>query len=122
MKRLIVCGSRNWDDPKPIAWVIAGMCERLGPLTVVHGAARGADDLAGVVARKFGLLEEPHPADWRGQGKMAGPRRNRLMLDLGADYVVAFKDGFDHELARGGTENMIKIARVAGVPTLVVSH
>lgn len=122
MKRVIVCGSRDWDDPKPIAWTIAGMRERLGPITIVHGAARGADNLAGVVCRKFGIPEEPHPADWIGKGRAAGPLRNQLMLSLGADYVVAFKDGFDHSLESGGTENMIRIAREADVPTMIVCH
>jgi hypothetical protein len=39
------------------------------------------------------------------------------MLEMGPDLVVAFKVDFDHTLSRGGTENMIRIARDAGVPT-----
>lgn len=32
---------------------------------------------------------EPHPADWS-RGKRAGHDRNQLMVDLGADAVLAF--------------------------------
>lgn len=117
--RVIVCGSRDWTDYDMIRDVLRRGVNHYGVFTVVHGGARGADALAGIAARSLGLPEEEHPADWRGRGKIAGPERNRLMLDLGADRVVAFKNGFDPASGRGGTENMVKIAQEAGVPVSV---
>jgi predicted Rossmann-fold nucleotide-binding protein len=43
---------------------------------------------------------------------MAGPIRNRLMLDLGAHAVLAFPGG-------AGTANMVRIAQEADVPVLL---
>lgn len=90
-----------------------------GRVVFIHGDARGADKIADAVARRLGFDVEAYPADWRGNGKGAGPIRNRQMLDTGATLVVAFKEGFDHSLTRGGTENMVRMARAAGIPTIV---
>lgn len=122
MIRVIVCGSRDWTDYGTIEGYLDALA-RANPshgITVVHGAARGADALAGQAARNLGMVEEPHPADWAGRGRSAGPERNRLMLDLGADLVVAFKAGFDGTMSRGGTEHMVRIAMAAGVRTIVL--
>ena len=77
--------------------------------------------VADAVGRQW-FKVETFPADWPGHGKAAGPIRNKLMLAQRPHLVVAFKDEFDHTLTRGGTENMVRIAREAGVKTMVVSH
>lgn len=121
--RVLVCGSRDWTDYGMIDRVLNGFAQNSPtPITVVHGAAKGADSLAGLWARNNGCTEEPHPADWRGQGKMAGPLRNKLMLDTGVDRVLAFKDGFSLSMRHGGTEHMVSIAIAAGVITTARGH
>ena len=125
--RVIVCGSRDWDDPRPIRLFFKGLRAWLGRsegVEVIHGDARGADKLAAAIAPfTFGnAAVRAFPADWRGQGRGAGHIRNKLMLEEQPFMVVAFKDGFDHTLQRGGTENMVRIAKEAGVSTYVVSH
>ena len=120
--RVLVCGSRDWTDYEMISAALTSCALSGSPITVVHGAARGADSLAGRWARNYGVTEEAHPADWTGRGRAAGPIRNKLMLDLGADYVLAFKDDFDMTMRRGGTENMVKIALAAGVITTLRGH
>lgn len=66
---------------------------------------------------------EQYPADWEKHGKAAGPIRNALMLEEGKpDLVLAFKDGFDWQFKRGGTEHMVRIAKAAGVRTIVIQH
>jgi hypothetical protein len=74
--RLLICGSRYWDDESVIADILA-----ITPAdaTVIHGAARGADKLADDVAKEFGLTIEAYPVDWS-QGKAAGPQRNAEMV------------------------------------------
>ncbi|HEY7037180.1 MAG TPA: SLOG family protein [Thermomicrobiales bacterium] len=88
--KVLVCGSRSWRDVDAIE-------ERLGRLprgtTIIHGGARGADVRAGIVARRLGFEVVELPADWLGFGRSAGPIRNRAMLDLRPDLVVAFWDG-----------------------------
>lgn len=79
--------------------------------------------MAGQWARKRGVPVSEFPADWNRMGRGAGHARNALMLEtFRPDLVAAFKDGFDRSLSRGGTEHMVKIARAAGVATLVVDR
>jgi len=121
--RVIICGSRDWTDEALIDLFIEGLHEIHGQfLTIVHGAARGADEIAGRLAEARGIPTEAFPADWTNLGKAAGHIRNKQMLDSGADVVVAFKDNFNHELDKGGTENMVKIAQDAGVSVRLVDH
>ncbi len=104
--RVIVCGGRDYADKEAITAELS----LLSPGTVVvHGGARGADAIAGEVAKALGLPVEAHPADWQRWGRGAGPRRNAEMLALGADLVLAFPGG-------RGTEDMVRRARAVGVP------
>jgi hypothetical protein len=56
----------------------------------MHGAARGADRLAGAAALRLGLEVVEYPADWKRHGRRAGYVRNEQMLAAGPDLVVAF--------------------------------
>jgi hypothetical protein len=94
--RILLTGSRDWDDEVPIrAALTEAIGGRPGPHVVVHGACpTGGDALADRVAAEGGLIVERHPADWRRYGKSAGYRRNAEMVALGADVCLAFiRDG-----------------------------
>ena len=108
-KRIIVCGGRDFEDVDRVRSVLA----LLRPdILLIHGDARGADRCAARVwEASFDGRTEAHPADWRGQGKAAGAIRNRQMLNIGVDAVIAFPGGT-------GTANMVSIARHAGVPVV----
>ena len=93
-----------------------------GELTVIHGGARGADELG----RKWAEQDdsdtpvsiEAFPADWDRYGKRAGYIRNQQMLDEGKpDIVLAFRSEGESK----GTDMMIDLARKAGVPVYVVT-
>jgi len=76
---------------------------------LIHGAASGADTLAGAWAIHRGIEVQEFPADWRKLGKRAGPLRNIQMLKEGNPcLVVAFPGG-------RGTAHMVKIAQAAGL-------
>lgn len=116
--RVIVCGSRHWDDRERIAdrlFDLSMSTENLS-CTIVHGGARGADRIAHQEAQKLGLLVEAHPADWERLGKRAGFVRNAEMAALGADLCLAFWDG-----SSKGTQHMMNLAREQGIPVEVVS-
>lgn len=88
--------------------------------TLIHGAARGADEIAGQIAEDYGdVTTVAFPADWDKHGKAAGPIRNQQMLDAGEPtVVVAF---VDKQLALSrGTNDMVARAVKAGIPTYVV--
>jgi hypothetical protein len=123
--KILVCGSRDWAKPLLIHTLLDGFLANYEALTIIHGAARGADDAARVWAQACPsrVTELAFPADWATHGKAAGPIRNQQMLDQGRpELVLAFKDNFNWQLDRGGTENMVKIAHKAGIPTYVVSR
>ena len=107
--KLLVCGSRTYSDRDFMQKVIV----KLDPDVVIHGACRGADLMAKSIARELGIPDDPYPADWDRYDKAAGAIRNQRMLDEGRpDMIIAFFDGE----RTGGTMNMVKQARRAGVP------
>lgn len=112
--RVIVTGSRDWADEKAIRDAFEALPAG-EQHTIVHGGARGADALAGKVARSLGFEVEIHPADWSRYGRSAGPKRNRKMASLGADLVLAFPLP-----SSIGTLDMIEVSRSAGIPVRVV--
>ena len=86
LPRVLVCGSRDWTDQALIVRVLPDY----GPAVIVHGAARGADRLAGRVARALGWPVEEHPAAWTQYGRAAGHKRNLAMLATHPALVIAF--------------------------------
>ena len=90
--RVLVTGSREWTDFTFIRRMLDVADVRVGPIRLVHGGARGADQLAASAQRlnhPTWPIEE-HLADWSLYGKVAGMVRNRHMVDLGADLCLAF--------------------------------
>jgi hypothetical protein len=89
--RILITGSRDWEDEDLIREALLDAWHRSPTLdiVVVHGRARGADTIAGRLAREFGFEVEEHPADWS-MGRDAGPARNKHMVSLGADLCLAF--------------------------------
>lgn len=141
---LIVCGGRNWNDVRMIRMKLAKKEIELPGLIVVEGGARGPDRIAGqwasaARARGVGWLrinavwEEHHP-DWcpgawcstKRSCLGAGARRNQQMLDYALlaeeQSVLAFKDDFDWSFKKGGTEDMVHRAQLAGVHGAVIEH
>lgn len=113
--RIIVCGSRGWTDREAIRSFLTEQDREHEHVVVVHGAAPGADRIAGEEAKRLGLKVEEHPAQWAMHGRRAGLLRNERMLALGCTRVVAFWDGESR-----GTEHMIRKAREAHAWVTVV--
>lgn len=120
--RIVVAGALEWDG-RPQWLVLSDVLRGLAPALVGHGDARGADRMAAQWCASNGVPVVPYPADWRPGGRFdvrAGFKRNAWMLaDFQPDRVVAFKDGFDFSLRRGGTENTVGTALRLGVPVEV---
>lgn len=118
LERVIVCGSRTWVDGDTVMRALNRvLIENEGHrFTVVHGAARGADQLGALAAQRLGLECESFPAMWARDGHVAGFKRNLRMLETAPDLVLAFKSKIDHSYRTGGTEHMMRIALGAGVP------
>lgn len=112
MIRVLVCGGRDFDDELLVLTVLLTLHNDHGIFCVIHGAARGADTLAGRVARELGIEVYEYPADWNAHGRRAGPIRNEKMLREGKpDLVVAFPGGI-------GTADMVNRAWKAGIKVM----
>lgn len=116
--RIIVCGSRDWEFPT-IVWNALEALADTHPneeITIIHGDARGADRIAGHVAEALGMEVIAVPAEWEKFGKTAGPMRNKEMLGMSPDSVLAFRsDG-----PSPGTDHMVKLAIRAQLPVRVI--
>jgi hypothetical protein len=118
--RLLVCGDRHWSDFKLVVEVLDGFANQyLWDVVVIHGAAAGADTMAGDWADVRDVPVEVYPAQWDRYGKAAGPIRNQEMLATGIDLVLAFHDDIRNSK---GTKHMVNIARDAGIPVKLVYH
>jgi predicted Rossmann-fold nucleotide-binding protein len=112
--RLLVCGGRDFNDKERLRDAMNDVAQGQTDLVVIHGGARGADTLAGEIAREVHVKIITFHADWERNGKRAGPIRNQQMLDEGRpDIVLAMPGG-------AGTADMVRRARAAGVT--VVEH
>lgn len=111
---VIVCGSRTWSDESAIRQALAALPRRT---RIVAGGARGADAIAARIARELGFEVVEVHAEWGRYGRAAGPIRNQRMLDeYKPSLVLAFRV-FGHS---PGTDDMVRRARAAGVPVIVI--
>lgn len=107
--RILVFGGRDYSDREAVFGALDRVARKYVITAVIHGAASGADSLAGDWARSRHVLECRYPADWQAEGRSAGPKRNQRMLDEGKpDGAIAFPGG-------RGTAGMKRRCEEAGV-------
>lgn len=129
-QRILVTGDRNW---QAMHVILQSLRSADKDAVVIHGAAPGADTIAGQAALILGLqVDLPptpttpyggYPADWQKHGKGAGPIRNRWMFkESSPTEVWAFHDKL-WTASRGTRDMVANIALPAGVPvTLYLSN
>jgi hypothetical protein len=114
MRRVLVCGSRSFDN-YPLMKSILDKHYKDGYILIVSGGAEGADKLAERYAKENGLEMKIFEAEWHIYGKKAGPIRNEKMVAF-ADEGVAFWDENSP-----GTRDSIKKLRNAGKLVRVIT-
>lgn len=117
--KILVTGGRKYDDAQFVSDTLDALCDYKPPGSpgsgkvpgvecVIHGDAKGADTIAGAWARVNRIFEVKCPANWKYDGKeIAGPIRNKNMLMLKPDLIVAFPGGT-------GTYHMCDVAELNG--------
>lgn len=110
MSRILITGSRTWDDVDAIVSALIPHATT-DAILISGGCPSGADAIAERVWRSWGLQVEIHPANWR-LGRNAGKIRNQEMVDLGADVCLAFRRAYS-----GGTTHCGNAATMAGIET-----
>lgn len=102
--KLIVCGGRDYHDHDKMISILDGIHKRNKINLIIEGGCRGADAHAATWADANGINRITCHANWHYHRAKAGPIRNKLMLSLDPDGVVAFGGG-------KGTGNMIQLAK-----------
>lgn len=106
---ILVCGGRSYSNKEKIYEVLSSIHKDTLITILIHGAAKGADSIAGYWARENSIKEKQCPALWNTYGKAAGSIRNQKMLDDNkVDLVIAFPSG-------KGTADMIERAKKANI-------
>jgi len=129
--RLLVCGSRDWQDKKIISEALDAALAEHPDLVLIEGEAPGADRIAAQWAEENGLATAGrllrYKAHWRHskdcprdctevQGLGAGPIRNRRMLREGKPTAIY---AFHPKLMQSaGTLNMCYQAAAEAVPVV----
>jgi hypothetical protein len=88
-RRILVTGSRSWNDQATIRRVLR-VSYRPGTVLVSGACPKGADAMCERAWVQMGGRIERHPADWERHGLQAGHVRNREMVELGAGECLAF--------------------------------
>jgi hypothetical protein len=114
-KSLMIClvtGGRDYADMGAVFDCLTHLDSKFSHLLVVHGDARGADNLAYEVCKEAGIDQVRVPASWNKYKRRAGPVRNRFMTELfDIDMVLAFPGGT-------GTADMMEVAESKGIPVV----
>lgn len=110
---ILICGSRDYTDIEAVDRFVQDHLD--GGDLIIHGGASGADQLASVVARQYGIHCAVVSALWQLHGMAAGPRRNRAMLAALPDAVVGFPT--DPTNISRGTLDMLTSAHASGFDT-----
>lgn len=111
MRTILVCGGRDFADADAFRLAMRTVVKSVSgeELRVVQGGASGADALARRWADEHHYECVTYEADWRGEGRAAGPKRNQRMLDgEHVSLVVAFPGG-------RGTADMVRRAKAKGI-------
>ena len=88
--RILITGDRHCRCDDLGEQVLNRLLGRNDPaLAIVRGVAPGVDQSFAVACRELGIAAEAHVADWKGLGNIAGPARNREMVEAGADLCIA---------------------------------
>lgn len=123
--KVLVTGDRNYSDREKVKEILTTLVQlnsSMGDhneIILLHGAAKGADTLAGEVGASLDFRVVAIPADWERYGRAAGPIRNRQMLDEQPDLVIAFHDDIENSK---GTKDCLMEAERRGIDSILVEE
>jgi YspA, cpYpsA-related SLOG family len=120
VRRVLISGSRDWPWSTVVWEALSQQLEKSPDkrFILVHGACpNGVDAHASEWAKQHqdDVVEERHPAEWQRYGRRAGFLRNEVMVQCGADLVLAFRLN-----GSAGTTSTINLARAAKIPSVVM--
>jgi hypothetical protein len=120
--KILACGDRNYHNYKYVRSKLDEIAQTYfydEKIVLIEGGAKGADTLAKLTAEYLGWAIIEIPANWDEHGKAAGPIRNKKMLDLEPDIIVAFHDNIRESK---GTLDMMCQGNQMGVPVFLFGN
>lgn len=120
---VIVTGSRNWTNKALFVEYLLEVEKCNEPIgLIVHGDAKGADELAEEFANDNNICSVTFRAEWYLLGKKAGPARNQRMLEwcLENDWNIPVVCVAYPAPDSKGTRDMIRRCKKEGVKTYVI--
>lgn len=117
--KLLITGDRNGFDLNRMIEEI----KLINPTEIIVGDARGVDYSTFLIVKQLNIPinpnneNKPYKANWDKYGKMAGPIRNKEMLDQKPDFVLAFHSNYK---TSKGTKNCIEQAKLMNIPYKLV--
>ena len=116
--KVIIAGCRDFADYELLKEKCNFYLQDKKPenVIIVSGHASGADVLGERYAQERGFGLETFPADWKTNGRAAGPIRNAQMASV-AHALIAFWDGKSR-----GVMNMIDTAKKHNLQVAVVRY
>jgi hypothetical protein len=134
--RLLIFGNRGWSCvqtveawllPIQAQWIKVGATNENAP-TVIHGMAKGADEIAHEVAFRLGFNRKAYPVprdEWERLGPRAGYLRNRRMSEetrphMGLGFGLVQKD--PRKVDRSGSGHMLDILNELGIRVTMVAR
>jgi hypothetical protein len=115
---IVISGDRHWRCDDLAEQVLNRLLARNGPnLVIVHGGANGVDQAFHLGAQALAIDVEPHLANWQSLGNIAGPSRNREMVNSGADLCIALRRTLE---TSKGTKDCVRQALAAGIAVWLI--
>ena len=119
--KVLVCGNRHWDNINSIMSELEILTFTDGDNFLITGGCSGADYMAECITRNTDLSDfwtiKVFHADWDKHGKSAGPIRNREMLDMEPDIVLAFHGDLSKSK---GTKDCVFEANRRGIRVVLI--
>ena len=112
--RIIIAGGRDFKPSEQDWFLVRDLLIAHRATEIISGGARGADAFGERMGNRMGITVRVFSAEWNKYGKLAGPRRNRLMAEY-ADAIILMPGG-------RGTDNMRFHARSNGLKILYDSE
>jgi hypothetical protein len=120
---VLICGDRHWTDKTLLYKALNRFFKLHHVIRIILGGARGADSMTEAWATTYAAHRTDDlaivivPAEWDRLGPSAGPIRNKKMLAMRPDVVLAFHKNLD---ASKGTKNTVKLAHQLNVPVYII--
>jgi hypothetical protein len=118
--KILITGDREWSDVLKMMEILT---QFPAGTIIIHGACRGADNMAHALGEELEFVIRSYPASWHEFGKRAGALRNQSMLDQEHlehepfDLCLAFHN----EISRSrGTRDMMSRCKKANIETRLI--